>query len=100
MDINENASVAKLLTEIIIWLSFCLAVYMGGYLLPYLDKTIYPEFGICLILYASAGTVIMTIKHHHPPPTIKMMTGKIDLAWGIKNLYWALWWPTYLKNGQ
>ncbi|NOT81550.1 MAG: hypothetical protein HOP01_02320 [Gallionella sp.] len=50
-----------------------------------------------LIIYLTVGNVVMLAIGVFPASSQKILAGRVDVEWGLRNLYWTCWWPWYLK---
>ncbi|MEQ1526138.1 MAG: hypothetical protein ABL911_05265 [Gallionella sp.] len=45
----------------------------------------------------TVGNVVMLAIGVFPASSQKILAGRVDVEWGLRNLYWTCWWPWYLK---
>ena len=97
-DIYDKSTIAQDLSEVLASISFNAALIAVGYLIDEPDKTIFPPLATVLVLHMFIGGMIMYSKDIYPLRSKMLLSGKIDMEWGFRYLYWSLWWPNYLNK--
>lgn len=75
-------------------------LFIGFYLIPDVDETIYPYVASTLIAQATIGIIVIEYKRVLPTLSRRLIGGNIDIAWGFKYFWWTLWWPMFLKTSD
>lgn len=71
-------------------------LFIGFYLIPDVNETIYPYVGSLFLVQATIGIIVIERKQISPPLSQKLLDGGIDVVWGFKYFWWTLWWPMFL----
>jgi hypothetical protein len=97
MKLKEDA---KHISELVAYLCLAGLVLIVGGFIEDVDQTPFPYVMTIIFVYAGVGMLFMQNKGIHPPLSKKIQSGAIDLIYGFKFFYWALWWPKYLNNNK
>lgn len=90
--------IVKIISATIIYIAFFTMAIVIGYSIEDVDSTMYPPLAIALVIYVGIGDLALTIFNCDVPSSERIGLRKIDLLWGIRHYYWAMWWPRYIKN--
>lgn len=88
---------AKIISTLIVFITFCLILIWIGYSIEDVDSTYYPALGTVIICYIGVGDLAFTVQRVEVPASRRIEGGGVDLLWGIKHYYWIMWWPRIIK---
>jgi hypothetical protein len=95
---GQTEKSAQFTSKFMVWIAFCILLIELGFMQENVDDTAYPTAASFLLVYLSLGDVLMMYKSIAPAQSKKILTGKVDVFWGLKYLYWSCWWPIYFKK--
>ena len=94
---HSSAKFAQLNSKLTVWIAFCVCLIEWGFWIENVEETSYFPIVCFLLIYLTVGDVVMLAIGVLPAPSQKIIAGKVDVKWGLRNLYWTCWWPFYLK---
>lgn len=90
---------ARIVSESLVWLAFCIAGLVIAYL--FTDdsgRSVYLAVISILAVYTTIGSAVMMNKEAFPPSSDRIQRGRIDLWWGVLHFYWSFWWPLFVAR--
>ncbi|MEQ1525994.1 MAG: hypothetical protein ABL911_04525 [Gallionella sp.] len=94
---HSSEKSAQFHSKLTVWIAFCLCLLEWGFWIENVEESSYSSVVCFLIIYLTVGNVVMLAIGVFPASSQKILAGRVDVKWGLRNLYWTCWWPWYLK---